>query len=141
MTCKVDMSGLCCGFSAATNATKSDFGEENKIGHDEEEPMSSANSNAPPFVDRFIVSPRAVHEFLRVASVMRIVVEAEASYALNMNCAAREDCVQQTTQHKEILPKHTRWGATTCCKRGSSLTRRWVFGTGSHDQSRATISG
>lgn len=88
MTCKVDMSGLCCGFSAATNATKSDFGEENKIGHDEEEPMSSANSNAPPFVDRFIVSPRAVHEFLRVTLVMRIVVEAEASYALNMNCAA-----------------------------------------------------
>ena len=82
------MQGLCRGCSAATNATKSDFGEENKIGRDEEEPMSSANSNAPPFVDRFIVLPRAVHEFLGVASVMRIVVEAEALYALNMTCAA-----------------------------------------------------
>jgi hypothetical protein len=70
------------------NATKSDFGEPNKIGYDDREPASSASSHAPSSVDRFALWSRAMHTFLNLPSLVCVMVEAEASPIRDMNDAA-----------------------------------------------------
>lgn len=113
MTSKIERSGPWHLFPAAMNATESDFGEENKIGYDDGEPMSSASTNAHLFVDRFALLPRAVHISLRVASVMRMTVEAEASYIRNMNNAVPRGFCTTDNAIQTDLPKHMRLSTIT----------------------------